>query len=135
MRRSSLYTWSANRSSAAGSPPLQAFSKPVTSRDRAGTVAVPQKKIPRPWPVFPFASARSGGGGNGDEDHGRGGDGGDGLEQCAGGCSSGGRTAGSGLHGQHGGHVAGEPGQGSFLRHLRWNRRKDPVAQPKPLPR
>src|SRR3984893_216420 len=122
MRRSSLYTWSASRSSAAGSPPLQAFSKPVTSKDRVGTVAVPQKKIPRPWPVFPFASARSGRGGNGDEDLGRGGDGSDGFDRCAGGCSSGGRTAGNGLHGQHGGHAAREPSQDSCLRHLRGNR-------------
>src|SRR5216684_8730804 len=107
MRRSSLYTWSASRSSAAWSPPLQAFSKPVTSTDRVGTVAVPQKKVPRPWPVFPFASACTGAGGNGDENHGRGGDGGDGLHQCAGGCGSGGRTAGNSLHGQPGGHGIG----------------------------
>src|SRR6266436_5153190 len=118
MRRSSLYTWSASRSSAAGSPPFQAFSKPVTSMDRVGTVAVLQKKIPRPWPLFPPASACSGGGAEGDENHGSGGDGGDGWNQCAGECSSGSRAAGSSLHGQRGGHVAGEPGQDSFVRYL-----------------
>src|SRR5712691_11710765 len=126
MRRSSLYTWSASRSSAAWSPPLQAFNKPVTSTDRVGTVAVPQKKIPRPWPLFPPASACSGVGGQGDENHGRGGDGGDGWDHCLGGCNPGGRAAGDGLHGQHTGLPDGTPRQGGFLRHLRWNRRENP---------
>src|SRR6266853_114033 len=107
MRRSSLYTWSARRSSAAWSPPLHAFNKPVTSTDRVGTVAFPQKKIPRPWPVFPFASACSGVGGRGDENQERGGDGSDDWDQCVGERSSGGRAEGNGLHGPHGGHPAG----------------------------
>src|SRR6266852_662571 len=135
MRRSSLYTWFVSRSSAAGSPPLQAFSKPVTSMDRVGTVAVLQKKIPRPWPLFPPASACSGGGAEGDENHGRGGDGGDGWDHGLGGCSSGGRAAGNGLHSQHGGHGVGEPGQDSFVCYLRGDRRENPMAQPQQLPR
>src|SRR5215471_91224 len=111
MRRSSLYTWSASRSSATWSPPIQAFSKPVTSTDRAGTVTVPQKKIPRPWPLFPPASACIGIGGRGDENHWRDGNGGDGWDHCLGGCTSSGRAAGNGLHGLHGQSRVGEPGQ------------------------
>src|SRR2546427_2035429 len=99
MRRSSLYPWSASRSSAAWSPPLQAFSKPVISTDRAGMAAVPQTKIPRPWPLFPPASACISVGGRKDENHGRDGDGGDGWDHCLGGCTCGGRAAGNGLHG------------------------------------
>src|SRR5260370_40484621 len=101
MRRSSLYTRSASRSSAAGSPPFQAFSKPVTSVDRVGTVAVLQKKIPRPWPLFPPASACSGGGAEGDENHGRGGEGGEGWGH---------RLGGGGFGGPAGGGGAGRPG-------------------------
>src|SRR5260221_12858833 len=80
MRRSSSYTWSASRSSAAWSPPLQALSKAVTSTDRVGTGALLQKKIPRPWPVFGLASAYSGEGERGDENHGSGGGGREGGE-------------------------------------------------------
>src|ERR1022692_2423743 len=68
MRWSSSYTRPASRSNAVWSPPLQAFNKPVISADR-GSIAIPKKKISRPWPVFPSTSARSGGGGTGNEDH------------------------------------------------------------------
>src|ERR1035441_2688583 len=69
MRWSSSYTRAARRSNAAWSPPLQALNKPVTSADRGSAIAIPQKKVSRPWPVFPSTSARSGGGGTGNEDH------------------------------------------------------------------
>src|SRR5260370_15510376 len=65
---SSSYTRAARRSNAAWSPPLQALKRPVTSADRGSAIAIPQKKVSRPWPVFPFTSARSGGGGTGNED-------------------------------------------------------------------
>src|ERR1700692_366282 len=117
MRRSSLYTWSTSRSNAAWSPPLQAYKKPVISSDRVGTVAVLQKKIPRLWPVFPSASACSGGGGNGDENHGRYRDCGGGLDQCTGERGAGGRTAGNNLHDPHRGYGFAEPGQKSCFRH------------------
>src|ERR1035438_822646 len=68
MRWSSSYTRPASRSNAVWSPPLQAFNKPVISADR-GSIAIPKKKISRPWPVFPSTSARSGGGGTENEDH------------------------------------------------------------------
>src|ERR1039457_4605249 len=68
MRWSSSYTRPASRSNAVWSPPLQAFNKPVISADR-GSIAIPKKKISRPWPVFPSTSARNGGGGTGNEDH------------------------------------------------------------------
>src|ERR1022692_2288287 len=68
MRWSSSYTRAASRSNAVWSPPLQALNKPVISADR-GSIAIPKKKISRPWPVFPSTSARSGGGGTGNEDH------------------------------------------------------------------
>src|ERR1039458_3326392 len=68
MRWSSSYTRAARRSNAAWSPPLQALNKPVTSADRGSAIAIPQKKVSRPWPVFPFTSARSSGGGTGNED-------------------------------------------------------------------
>src|ERR1700723_2482922 len=61
MRRSSSYTRAPSRSKAAWSPSLQALNKPVISADRGSAIAIP-KKIARPWPVFPFTSARSGGG-------------------------------------------------------------------------
>src|ERR1700692_2845317 len=115
MRPSASYPWSASRSRAAWSPPLHAFNKPVTSTDRVGTVAVLQKKIPRPWPLFPFASACSGEGGRGHENHLRS-DGGDSWENCVGRSSSGGRTAGNGLHGQQGGDRVEDAGQGGFVR-------------------
>src|ERR1039457_473734 len=68
MRWSSSYTRAASRSNAVWSPPLQALDKPVISADR-GSIAIPKKKISRPWPDYPSTSARSGGGGTGNEDH------------------------------------------------------------------
>src|ERR1700720_3586195 len=127
MWRNSSYTRSASCFSAASSPPLQAFNKPVTSTDRGSTVILLQKKIPRPWPVFPSASACSGGGGRGDENHERGGDGGDGWDQRLGRFNSGCEAAGNGLHERVRECRVGEPGQGGCVQHLRRGRRENRV--------
>src|SRR5579862_658060 len=68
MRWSSSNTLGARRSNASWSPPLQALNKPVISADRGSAIAILSKKVSRPWPVFLFPSARSGGGGTGNED-------------------------------------------------------------------
>jgi hypothetical protein len=44
----------------------------VLSADRGSAIAIPQKKVSRPWPVFRSTSARSGGGGIGNEAYKRG---------------------------------------------------------------
>src|ERR1035438_6804383 len=53
MRCNSACTTAVNRFSAAWSPLLQAFNKPVTSTDPPGSMAAPEKILPRLWPLSP----------------------------------------------------------------------------------
>src|SRR5262245_37485771 len=50
MRCNSTCTTAVNRPSAAWSPLLQAFNKPVTSADFAGSIAVSEKILLQLWP-------------------------------------------------------------------------------------
>src|ERR1035437_2974233 len=53
MRCNSACTTAVRRSSAALSPLLQAFNKTVTSAGFASSIAVPEKILPRLWPLSP----------------------------------------------------------------------------------